>query len=213
MIHCYYAYTDLIQNRNLDGFIARLSSRARSKLEGLKRREDQDLLILSYILLSKLLQEFTSNNFELSEIQYTEAGRPYFKDSSFDFTISHSDNCVAVALAENRSIGIDIEKIVEVDFSDFTTVFSRNEWDKIEASADRNGTFYSYWTLLESVLKADGRGLPLLSSNAISMQNDQVFIDGTAWFSQHLYYDPTIACCLSSNKELKDIHIQQIEII
>ena len=213
MIQIYYAYTDILNNINLDQFIAQLSFKTKSRYFALKRKEDKDLLILSAILLSKLLAENVPNDLKLSDLKYNAAGRPFFEDSTFDFNISHTDNCAAVAYSQNCSIGIDIEKIKDVDFSDFENIFSEKEWNLIYSSDNKNKTFHNYWTLLESALKADGRGLSLISSNKIALSNDQVFIDGTVWFSKHIFFDSSISCCISSNRKIEDINIHKIEII
>jgi 4'-phosphopantetheinyl transferase len=213
MIQIYYAYTDILQNTNLDCFIAQLSFKTKSKYFALKRKEDKDLLIISSILLSKLLDENVQNDLKLSDLQYSNTGRPFFADSRFDFNISHTDNCAAVAYSQNCRIGIDIEKINDVNFSDFENIFSEKEWNLIYSSDNKNETFYNYWTLLESALKADGRGLSLISSNKIAICNDQVFIDGTVWFSKRILFDSSISCCISSNRKIEDINIHKIEII
>lgn len=213
MIQIYYAYTDILQNTNLDCFIAQLSFKTKSKYFALKRKEDKDLLIISSILLSKLLDENEPNDLKLSDLKYSVSGRPFFADSRFDFNISHTDNCAAVAYSQNCRIGIDIEKINDVNFSDFENIFSEKEWNLIYSSDNKNETFYNYWTLLESALKADGRGLSLISSNKIAIHNDQVFIDGTMWFSKHIFFDSSISCCISSNRKIEDINIHKIEII
>lgn len=210
MIQIYYAYTDIIQNTNLDSLIAQLSSKNRSKLTSLRRKEDRDLLLVSSILLSKLLKDSGKNNFKLSDLQYSGEGRPYFEEAGFDFNISHTDDCAMVAFSENHRIGIDIEKINEVDLSDFANIFPKNVWEEIYSSGNKKLSFYHYWTLVESALKADGRGISLISTDKIQLISNQVLIDGKKWFSQHQNFDPTISCCITSNKEIEAINMKRI---
>jgi 4'-phosphopantetheinyl transferase len=210
MIQVYYAYTDILQDTKIDNFIARLSSKTKSKLFALKRKEDRDLLIISSILLSKLLKDSGNNGYKLTDMQYSATGRPFFEGSSFDFNISHTDCCATVAFAENQIIGIDIEKIKEIDLADFENIFPKNVWDRIHASSNKNLSFYHYWTLMESALKADGRGLSLISSNKIQIRNNHVLIDGKEWFPEHLSFDPTISCCITSNRNMKAININNM---
>jgi 4'-phosphopantetheinyl transferase len=210
MIQIYYAYTDILLENDLDSFIEMLSANTKAKLVRLKRKEDKDLLLLSTRLLSKLLVDNEHDDYSLMDLKYSNSGRPFFADSWFDFNISHTDNCAAVAYSENCRIGIDIEKIIDLDYSDFENLFSQKEWEKINSSTNKNRTFYHYWTLLESALKADGRGLPLISSDKIVINNDKVYIDGKQWFSEHQLFDPSIACCITSDRKIEAINMKRM---
>jgi 4'-phosphopantetheinyl transferase len=210
MIQIYYAYTDIIQDTNLDSFIAQLSSKNQSKFYTYKRKEDRDLLILSSILLSMHLKDSGINEHILSDMQYSAEGRPYFAGASFDFSVSHTENCAIVAFSENQRLGIDIEKIKDVDFLHFKNIFSKDEWDQINTSNNKTTAFYSFWTLLESAIKADGRGLSLITSDKILIKNNQVFINGKQWFSEHKNFDPSISCCITSDKKIEAINLKEV---
>ncbi len=56
------------------------------------------------VLLKELLNEE-------KKILYTETGKPYFADNSFQISISHTKGYVAVALHKDKPVGIDIEYI------------------------------------------------------------------------------------------------------
>ncbi|MDD4922140.1 MAG: 4'-phosphopantetheinyl transferase superfamily protein [Bacteroidales bacterium] len=213
MIKVYYAYTNILEGRSLDCLLTSLSSMTKSKLAGFKRKEDRFLRLTSCVLLSKALMENGYSDFQLFDIQYTDAGRPYFQNAPFDFNISHTDNCAILAFSENGRVGIDVEKIKEVDLSDFETVFSEKIWDIIFSSEDKNGMFYYYWTILESAVKADGRGLSLVSSKQITILNDQVLIDGKEWYPHHKNFDPSISCCVMSTNKNETIEFIEIESI
>ena len=95
MVQIFYAHTDTLLNGDSDKFIEQLSPQTRSRLSLLKRLEDRQLLLLSIILLSKALNKNGYEEIKLKDMQYSTMGRPYFKDSPFDFNISHTDNCAA----------------------------------------------------------------------------------------------------------------------
>ena len=142
MIHIYYAYTDILPSGNLDNFIEQLSQQTKSKLSHLKRDGDQHLLLASLILLSKALSENGCDKFQLKDFQYNKAGRPFFPDSTFDFNISHTDNCAALVFSKDCRVGIDIERIKEIDFSDFTDYFTSEQWNDIYSAEDKFKRFY-----------------------------------------------------------------------
>jgi len=209
----YYAYTDVLKKINLENLTTKLSLRAKSKLAGYLRNEDKLLLLTSSVLLLKALLENGFEDYKLCDLQLSTNGRPFFTGSPFDFNISHTANCAALVFSTDCRVGIDIEKIKELDFSDYKEIFSQELWNKIYSSADMNRTFYNYWTLMESAIKADGRGLSLISANKIEIINDQLMIDGKEWFSDHPNFDSSIACCITSNKENESMVLRKIQAV
>lgn len=73
--------------------------------------------------------------------------KPFFKNSNLEFSISHSIDFVMVAFYKSR-IGIDIEAIIDRDFSKLAKRYSLKD-----ESAE---TFYSFWTEYESSIKLQG---------------------------------------------------------
>ena len=210
MIQIYYAYTSILQNLNPDNLIEQLSPEVKSKLSLLKREEDRFLLLTSSVLLLKAITENGFGNTRLSSMQYGKTGRPFFPGSPFDFSISHTDNCAAVVFSKECRVGIDIEKIAEIDFSDFTDYFTGQQWDDIYSANDKLKRFYYYWTLIESGVKADGRGLSLISDKCIKFVNGNLFIDNVKWFYNHYSFDQLISCCITTDKENKSHEINNI---
>ncbi len=82
------------------------------------------------------------------EILFTKNGKPYTKDMFFN--ISHSEDLVVLALADCE-IGIDIEKIRDVDFK-----IAEKYFDKVVSN---NEEFFDIWTKKESVIKYLGKTL------------------------------------------------------
>jgi 4'-phosphopantetheinyl transferase superfamily len=76
-------------------------------------------------------------------------------------SISYAQNMVVVAIASDGMLGVDIEKIENIDFEILQKEFTGDEWQQMINSLDFAETFYMYWTRKESALKADGRGLNL----------------------------------------------------
>ncbi len=52
----------------------------------------------------------------LPELCFTEKGRPFLKDVSFDFSVTHTDGlcCVAIAYSPGNRVGVDAEKLTQV---------------------------------------------------------------------------------------------------
>jgi 4'-phosphopantetheinyl transferase len=211
MIKVYYAYAECIGEDALFQEIKPLSERVQSRLESFKRKEDRLIRMTAYYLLKEALEKNGYSGYRLQDLQYTTGGKPYFPDASFDFSVSHTDQCAAVAISDSR-VGIDIEKIKTIDFVDFEDIFPGEVWSAIHISADKTGTFYSYWTQLESVVKADGRGLPLISSNHLEIKAHHVLIEGERWHTQHLNFDPSVSCCIASDRKPEIIKPTEVKL-
>lgn len=95
-----------------------------------------------------------------------EYGRPTIANKTpcrIDFSISHTQSLILLAVASGRSIGVDAEHIAPelavLELSDH--FFSREEAKALRALPPwmRQERFFSSWTLKESYLKARGLGL------------------------------------------------------
>lgn len=83
-----------------------------------------------------------------------------------DISISYSGEIAVCALSANGRIGIDIERLRPIDTGDFDRVLPESLMELLRAdrteSRQKDGDeerFFHAWTRLESVIKADGRGL------------------------------------------------------
>lgn len=212
MIKLYYAYTQNVSEIQLSQEVKPLSEKAQSHLSGLKREEDRLLTLAASFLLKEALLKNGFCGYSLCNLQHTSAGKPFFDGAPFDFSISHTENCAALAFSVHQKVGIDIEKIKPVDFADFETVFPPEVRNSIKSSNAQTTTFYSYWTLLESAVKADGRGLSLTSGRKMTITNNQVIIDGYTWYTKHQHFDPSISCCIASNIKPESVELIEVRL-
>lgn len=199
MIRVYWSHINQVDKINTEEFLYQLSDRAKSKYRGFKRHEDQALFLLAMVLLDQILTENGYDEYSLRNIEYTRYGRPFFRNSKFDFNISHTTPYVAIVFSEENQVGIDIEKIRTIDLKDYKTIFSTNIWNQINSSANNTHAFFNYWTQLESALKADGRGFSILSESTIQQLDHQVIIDDQKWVTNQICLTPAIACCVASD--------------
>ena len=95
-----------------------------------------------------------------SEVAVNEYGKPYFKNSKYHFSISHSDGKVIIALS-NKEVGIDIQKLSNYDEERIERlarrIYNDNDYDYF--NNDDNTTFTQIWTIKEAYLKYIGYGL------------------------------------------------------
>ncbi len=110
------------------------------------------------ILLKRILIGIGYPETILNEMEISEHGKPFIPSFSGDFNISHSENLIALIVADKPGVGIDIEKIRPVHPAGFTNFFSKEEWQQIIHSKENEYTLLRLWTIKEALLKAKSTG-------------------------------------------------------
>ncbi len=90
-----------------------------------------------------------------------ENGKPYAKNLDVQFNISHSGDIVVCAVSENP-IGIDIEKIREINLKILERICSKRELLYFSEEPKLN-QFFEIWTAKEAQAKLFGKGLAAIS--------------------------------------------------
>ena len=108
-------------------------------------------------LLAELYRETVGE--ELPEIRITDRGKPWFADSPWHFSISHTPRRVFCALAR-QNIGIDAEELDrDIDLRLAEKILSPGEKERFEAAGDRRRALLALWVLKEAAAKLSGQGL------------------------------------------------------
>lgn len=162
-----------------------------------RRWQDAQAFILGRYLLLQGLQRFGYEKQLLSAISYTPYKKPYLP-VPLDFNISHSGKYVVCALTSTGSIGIDIEAVRTIDTGDFASCFSSQELLAINTATDRHHQFFTYWTIKEAAIKADGRGMHI-PLHTITITNP-VIIDQNTWFIHAIDIDPDYQVHLATSQ-------------
>lgn len=161
------------------------------------RWQDRHAHLFGKVLLQELLMQFGYDQDCLHNILYTQYNRPYI-EGNIDFNISHSGEYVVCVAAEAIKTGIDIEKIRAIDFDNFKNTMTNEQWKEIEASNHPVKTFFNYWSLKESVIKADGRGLNISLKN-IQVRDNTVRCNNQLWYLKELNIDSNYSTYLTTS--------------
>jgi len=173
-----------------------------------QRWQDRQAKMFGHLLLEEGLQNY---GYALKcDIHKDRFGRPHVTDG-IDFNISDSDGCVVCALTSQGRLGIDIEKIKPVNFSALKGCMSSAQWKQIEKSKNMYTRFYDFWTIKESTLKADGRGLsfPL---DKVEIIGDKAMLDSKFWFMTKLDIRSDFSCHLACNMQENQFEIKEISL-
>jgi len=107
-----------------------------------------------------------------TEIETGANGKPQLveRSSGIAFNKSDSGELIVVAVARDREVGVDIERIdvgrnIDAVAARFFSRAESLQLDGVDA-AERPRRFYVIWTAKEARLKATGRGLSGLASDA-----------------------------------------------
>ena len=121
------------------------------KLEGLTGHEaGRALLAQAY---------FQATGEALPEVRIAEGGRPYFPDSPWQFSITHTKRHAFCALGL-KNVGIDAEELdrpINLKLAD--KVLSSMERAQFDASEDKRRALLTFWVLKEAAVKLAGTGL------------------------------------------------------
>lgn len=108
-------------------------------------------------LLAKLYLDATGE--DLPPIAVSDRGKPYFPDSHWHFSISHTKAHAFCALAK-CPIGIDAEEQGrKVSMKLAAKVLSDTEKLRFDQCSDKNDAFLRFWVLKEASVKLTGEGL------------------------------------------------------
>lgn len=137
---------------------------------------DRDGFKVSHIALRLILSKYLSESPELLEFSTNDFGKPFLKNSQFNFNLSHSGELALVAVAENFDIGVDIERIrVEIKHQELAEqFFSKDEKSYLQSFYETQAKkeFFRLWARKEAFVKAKGCGLsePLENFSVITAE-------------------------------------------
>ena len=147
----------------------------RARVERTRQRKDRLRTVLADDLARHMLGEAMGISPASVRFTYAASGKPSVAGGGYEFSISHSDDIVVVAINEGP-VGIDVEHIREVSprlarkyFCDDENfyVFGHEPKDvdfEHMASTDIRMRFFEIWTAKEAYLKRLGEGLSHLRS-------------------------------------------------
>lgn len=147
-----------------DTFVSVLSSDEVGRM----RRFCSDQLQLNFALTRGSLRYILARHLGCSPakvpLHYTALGKPFIKETTLQFNLSHSGDFGVVAVASKDLVGVDIERC-ESSHKPYYEIakrfFTVTEFKALLHSPIRDGEalFYYLWTQKEAFLKTIGEGL------------------------------------------------------
>lgn len=152
-----------------------LSPERQAYVSKFTRASDYQRSVLGGALVQHMLQDRLGREKTDFDIIRNAYGKPYLKDyDDLHFNVSHSGDWIVGAIG-NQPVGIDVEKIGNVNMEIAKRFFHSTEYNALMACSgisDQLSLFYDLWTLKESYIKAVGKGLSLPLDSFVLVQQD-----------------------------------------
>lgn len=126
----------------------------------LSKIENENKSKIATEFVKKILAEKLKVDKEEIKIARDENSKPYIKNyPNLHFNISHTDSYIAIAFS-NKPVGIDIEKIRNVNLNVANRYFTKKENEYIFSEKGKEYIhFFEVWTKKEAYLKQSGKGI------------------------------------------------------
>ncbi|RKZ93766.1 MAG: hypothetical protein DRR19_00120 [Candidatus Parabeggiatoa sp. nov. 1] len=192
-------------------YLSQLPENLQQKINRFRRWQDQHASLFGKLLLLKALSKAGYPTDCLNRLQYEPKYKRPFIDNTGDFNISHSGEYVVCAFSHQGRIGIDIERIrTTLKVSNFQDYMTPKQWTDITTPQISSEKFFDYWTIKESVIKVDGRGLSIPLQD-IHTDGHKATLHDAVWFLTKLEIDPNYVCHLATNWENPAIDLIKLD--
>ncbi|MEP0265314.1 4'-phosphopantetheinyl transferase superfamily protein [Dokdonia sp.] len=161
------------------------------------RWQDRQACVFGKLLLIEGLSKYGFEKSAITDVHYGTYKKPYLYND-INFNISHAGELVICAIGKNQQIGVDVEEIKHVEFKDFHSVMTNEQWRDINNSQKPIRMFFKYWTYKESMVKADGRGLSIPFIE-IHVNNNEIEYEGKKWHLKEFSIAEGYSACLASD--------------
>ncbi len=195
--------------------LALLSAEEQAKADRFAFAHDRNAYVAAHALTRKTLSGFYPRAAQDWAFSFNAQGKPRIdaRDESarLTFNLSHTSGFVAVAVALDRDVGVDVERIAparaDTDVARHLFAPSEDEAFLAEPEAGRAEAFFDFWTLKEAYIKAVGLGVALpLKDFAFNREPLRISFAPTLddipsrWIFRRFHPAPGIAMALAARR-------------
>ncbi|MCH7322503.1 4'-phosphopantetheinyl transferase superfamily protein [Solibacillus sp. MA9] len=205
-----------IEQTQYNQLLTKLTCERQRKVKQFRKREDAIRCIFADILARYVVHKF--NGCTVDEVQKKVGvnGKPILTfPRNVHFNVSHAGIWL-VCIVDEKPVGIDIERIQEIDIDIAQSFFTKEEYAYIiypMTIDEQQKRFFQIWTMKECYVKATGEGL---SKNLLSFsvhfnnQYSPTIIDNSIkqqldWQFEQYMIDESYILSVASHKKSKKI--------
>jgi 4'-phosphopantetheinyl transferase len=165
------------------------------------RWEDRQATLFGKLLLQSAFRCRTGDRESsfLEQLEFTETGKPFIREGD-GFNISHSGGAVVLALVDDGTVGVDIEKIRPMQIEDFSHYLPEVSDMAAFDMTDRLRMFYTCWTKKEAVLKGEGSGLQV-PLEQVALHGDSAVFLGEVWHLRNIDCGAAYCCHVATSEQ------------
>ncbi len=212
-----------IRRELYDHLASKIDESKKERLERFVREEDRLRGLFAELLIRSIIMRKTGMKNEEITFEANQYGKPHIKGrDDLHFNLSHSGIWV-VAAVDTEPVGIDVERISDVDLSISKNYFSEDEHNDLMGQRDKISYFFTLWTLKESYIKITGKGLtqPLNSFSIQYVTEDRILlksdtgrtVEGVTFAQYNIHSDYKMMLCASHNHLPKDVIMHPTDLL
>ena len=141
-----------------------------------KWQDAQRSLLGNFLVRVTLCEMFQVRNSDIKIVR-SKLGKPYADNiPQVSFNIAHSGAWI-VAVFDSLPVGIDIEKIKEIDLDMARKILNIDDFKEMMSlkESERPAYFYKCWTFNESYVKMQGKGMAIPLQSVKKLSNKAIF--------------------------------------
>ncbi|XLS27826.1 4'-phosphopantetheinyl transferase family protein [Flavobacteriaceae bacterium M23B6Z8] len=173
--------------------------------------KDRQASLFGKLLLQLLMNKLVPGA-SLENLNYNKYHKPFIREK-LSFNLSHSENYVVCAGTQlMEPIGIDIEFVNHgIEINEFKNIFSPAEWSIIQKAENLESSFFKLWTIKESVIKADGRGLQL-PLEQLKVDHQTVKCESETWYCKEIAIHDEYYCHIATKMQYFKLTTKEISL-
>lgn len=181
-IHLFFLHKDEAAKVWLDPCHAWLDEEERRRLEGFRLEQHRREFLSAKALVKFVLSRYLGIEPATLRFQRDEYGKPFLEHAGeICFNLSHANGTSVLVVGLDARLGVDIEHVCAARASEevASRYFAPEECVYLRklSPPDFAEGFFHIWTLKESFVKADGRGLSLpLSEFAFDLHDRRIVL-------------------------------------
>ena len=187
-----------INEKELDALKGLLSPEELSRFGRFRSDDQKRRFAAARGNLRRILSRYTGEKPQDMVFEYGEQGKPDLNNRKVRFNLAHSGDAALLAVTKDKAVGVDIEKMKDLDYAKIAKhYFSDTEFRIIMSfpEKERKKEFYRNWTRKEAYAKARGSSILQHLNN-----NDE----GSGWFIADLETDNAhVAAVAVEGKEIE----------
>lgn len=203
----YFSYDSPMNRSTFNELLSFLPLHLQLKVKKYRKFNDQQNCLLGKVMIYLGYYHTTGKELDFNSLVYKKSKKPYILDSEMEFNISHSENTVICGYGK-QDLGIDLEKVQNIDLSGFKDVFTSTEL--LEIKKKGNEKFYELWTKKEAFSKAVGKGLSI-NLKHIKVEEEKIIFENETWNVNHFKLKDNL-CSLVFKYPINKLNITSLKI-